>query len=146
MRGAAARGGDREDRELRDLGLLRAGHRVRAGLGRLRRVHAGLLGEGPGTPGEGGIPEGLSFATKPELAIAQVRRLVAGGLRVLWAAADEVYGRSGEFRAALRGLGLSYVVIEGYSRHPVEVQLPTTAEMVVCKELSSGRQYESVCS
>jgi hypothetical protein len=58
-----------------------------------------------------GIPEGLSFATKPELAIAQVRRLVAGGLRVLWAAADEVYGRSGEFRAALRGLGLSYVVI-----------------------------------
>ena len=30
---------------------------------------------------------------------------------MLWAAADEVYGRSGEFRAALRGLGLSYVVI-----------------------------------
>jgi hypothetical protein len=30
---------------------------------------------------------------------------------VLGAAADEVYGRSGEFRAALRGLGLSYVVI-----------------------------------
>jgi SRSO17 transposase len=58
-----------------------------------------------------GIPEGLAFATKPELAIAQVKRLVAGGLRVLWAAADEVYGRSGEFRAALRGLGLSYVVI-----------------------------------
>jgi SRSO17 transposase len=51
-----------------------------------------------------GIPEGLAFATKPELAIAQVRRLVAGGLRVLWAAADEVYGRSGELRAALRGL------------------------------------------
>ena len=58
-----------------------------------------------------GIPEALAFATKPELAIAQVKRLVAGGLRVLWAAADEVYGRSGEFRDALRGLGLSYVVI-----------------------------------
>ena len=43
-----------------------------------------------------GIPEGLAFATKPELAIEQVKRLVAGGLRVLWAAADEVYGRSGE--------------------------------------------------
>ena len=40
-----------------------------------------------------------------------MKRLVAGGLRVLWAAADEVYGRSGEFRAALRALGLSYVVI-----------------------------------
>jgi SRSO17 transposase len=33
-----------------------------------------------------GIPEGLAFATKPELAIAQVKRLVAGGLRVLRAA------------------------------------------------------------
>jgi SRSO17 transposase len=65
----------------------------------------------PGRREKAGIPEGLAFATKPELAIAQVRRLVAGGLRVLWAAADEVYGRSGELRAALRGLGLSYVVI-----------------------------------
>jgi len=58
-----------------------------------------------------GIPEELAFATKPELAIAQVKRLAAGGLRVLWAAADEVYGRSSDFRAALRGLGLAYVVI-----------------------------------
>ena len=37
-----------------------------------------------------GIPEGLAFATKPELALEQVKRLIAGGLRVLWAAADEV--------------------------------------------------------
>ena len=58
-----------------------------------------------------GIPEDLAFATKPELAIAQAKRLVKAGLRVLWAAADEVYGRSGEFRAALRALSLAYVVI-----------------------------------
>ena len=58
-----------------------------------------------------GIPEGLAFATKPELALEQVKRLIAGGLRVLWAAADEVYGRSGDFRAGLRALGLSYVAI-----------------------------------
>jgi SRSO17 transposase len=58
-----------------------------------------------------GIPRGLAFATKPELAIMQVKRLVEGGLPVRWAAADEVYGRSGDFRAGLRGLGLSYVVI-----------------------------------
>jgi hypothetical protein len=58
-----------------------------------------------------GIPEGLAFGTKPELALEQVKRLVAGGLRVLWAAADEVYGRSGDFRAGLRALGLSYVAI-----------------------------------
>ena len=58
-----------------------------------------------------GIPEKLTFATKPELAIAQVKRLMAAGLRVTRAAADEVYGRSGEFRAALRVLSLAYVVI-----------------------------------
>jgi SRSO17 transposase len=58
-----------------------------------------------------GIPEKLAFATKPELAIAQAKRLMAAGVRAMWAAADEVYGRSGEFRAALRALGLSYVVI-----------------------------------
>jgi hypothetical protein len=36
---------------------------------------------------------------------------MAAGIRATWAAADEVYGRCGEFRAALRSLGLSYVVI-----------------------------------
>ena len=58
-----------------------------------------------------GIPEGLRFATKPALAIAQVRKLVALGLRFCWVAADEVYGRSKDFRDACRDLGLSYVVI-----------------------------------
>ena len=45
-----------------------------------------------------GIPEKLAFATKPELAIAQAKRLMAAGIRATWAAADEVYGRCGEFR------------------------------------------------
>lgn len=58
-----------------------------------------------------GIPADLAFATKPDLAIAQVKRLTAAGVRAMWAAADEVYGRCGEFRAALRELGLAYVVI-----------------------------------
>ena len=74
-------------------------------------VHAGLLGDGPAAEEEGRDPEKLAFATKPELAIVQAKRLMAAGLRVTWAAADEVYGRCGEFRAALRVLGLSYVVI-----------------------------------
>jgi DDE superfamily endonuclease len=58
-----------------------------------------------------GIPGGLAFATKPQLAIAQVRKLVSLGIRFCWVAADEVYGRSGDFRDACRALGLSYVVI-----------------------------------
>ena len=47
-----------------------------------------------------GIPEDLGFATKPELAIGQLKRLMAAGLPVRWAAFDEVYGRSGELRKA----------------------------------------------
>jgi hypothetical protein len=39
-----------------------------------------------------GIPEDLTFATKPELAAEQIKRLMAAGVRALWAAADEVYG------------------------------------------------------
>jgi SRSO17 transposase len=58
-----------------------------------------------------GIPGKLTFATKPDLAIGQVKRLIAGGLRVTWAAADEVYGRSARFRETLRALSLAYVVI-----------------------------------
>ena len=57
------------------------------------------------------IPEDLAFATKPELAIAQVRKLAALGIRFCRVAADEVYGRSGAFRDACRALGLSCVVI-----------------------------------
>ena len=58
-----------------------------------------------------GIPEALTFATKPELAVEQLNRLMAAGVRALWAAADEVYGRCGEFRDACRALSLAYVVI-----------------------------------
>jgi SRSO17 transposase len=65
----------------------------------------------PGRREKAGIPEALAFATKPELAIAQVRRLAAAGLRFCWVAADEVYGRCGEFRDACRALSLAYVVI-----------------------------------
>ena len=36
---------------------------------------------------------------------------MAAGVRALWAAADEVYGRCGEFRDACRALSLAYVVI-----------------------------------
>lgn len=60
---------------------------------------------------EAGIPAGLRFATKPELAIAQVKAIIERGVRVCWVAADEVYGRSKAFRDACREALLSYVVI-----------------------------------
>lgn len=58
-----------------------------------------------------GIPRGLAFAAKPDLAIAQVKAIIEHGVRICWVAADEVYGRPGDFRAVCRALLLSYVVI-----------------------------------
>ena len=51
----------------------------------------GCWAEDPQRRRRAGIPEDLKFATKPELAIEQLRRLMAAGVRALWAAADEVY-------------------------------------------------------
>ncbi|HUY45016.1 MAG TPA: IS701 family transposase [Streptosporangiaceae bacterium] len=58
-----------------------------------------------------GIPGDLEFATKPQLAIGQVRRLTAAGLPARWAAFDEVYGRSEDMRKACAKAGLAYVAI-----------------------------------
>jgi SRSO17 transposase len=58
-----------------------------------------------------GIPGGLEFATKPELAMKQLARLVAAGLPLRWVAADEVYGRSSKLRKACRKAGLASVFI-----------------------------------
>jgi SRSO17 transposase len=58
-----------------------------------------------------GIPDDQQFATKPELAIAQLKRLAHAGLPIRWAAFDEVYGRSGDLRRACAKAGLAYVAI-----------------------------------
>jgi SRSO17 transposase len=85
-----------------------------------------------------GIPDGLAFATKPELAADQLRRLMAAGARALWAAADEVYGRCGEFRDALRALSLAYVVIVPCNQ-PVTI---ATGKAVRADEAMAGAVFE----
>ena len=69
---------------------------------------------------EAGIPDDLAFATKPQLAIGKLERLVAAGLPLLWAAADEVYGRSGKLRKACRKArtGVRWSSCPATSRHP----------------------------
>jgi SRSO17 transposase len=86
-----------------------------------------------------GIPGTLAFATKPELAVAQVRKLVSLGLRFFWVAADEVYGRSRDFRDACRELGLSCVVIvpRGY-----QVTLARGADPVRADEAIARAVFE----
>ena len=58
-----------------------------------------------------GIPDCLEFKTKPELALAQMERLIAARLPARWAAFDEVYGRSEDLRKACAKAGLAYVAI-----------------------------------
>ena len=50
---------------------------------------------------EAHIPEGVSFATKPELAWRMLERTLDAGLPVSWVVGDTVYGSSQALRAAL---------------------------------------------
>src|ERR1700758_312716 len=58
-----------------------------------------------------GIPGKAERKTKPQLAIAQIGRLLDAGLPARWAAYDEVYGRSGELRRFCESRGLAYVAV-----------------------------------
>jgi SRSO17 transposase len=57
------------------------------------------------------IPEAVGFQTKPQIAAGLVRQTAALGLVDLdWVAADELYGRNGEFLDELESLGQRYLV------------------------------------
>ncbi len=58
-----------------------------------------------------GIPDELTFATKPQLAADQLDRQLAAGSPARWVAFDEVYGRSEPLRTKAAGHGLAYVGI-----------------------------------
>jgi SRSO17 transposase len=55
------------------------------------------------------VPPGITFATKPRLALAMIGRAVAAEVPFAWVAADSVYG-VGEVEAALRRAGKGYVL------------------------------------
>lgn len=59
---------------------------------------------------EAGVPPETVYRTKPQIAIGQLTAAVGRGVRFAWLCADELYGRSYEFRMAVADLGLRYVV------------------------------------
>jgi hypothetical protein len=52
----------------------------------------------PGRCAQAGFDPDHTFRTKPEIALEQAERVLAAGVAVRWATADEVYGRNGKFR------------------------------------------------
>ncbi len=59
---------------------------------------------------EAGVPDEVSFATKPELARRMLERVRATGLPAAWVTGDTVYGGSGPLRAWLEGQRQPYVL------------------------------------
>ena len=55
------------------------------------------------------MPEGVTFATKPALAMTMIGHALDAGVRADFVLADEVYGNDGKFRRFLEGRGQAYV-------------------------------------
>src|ERR671939_1086984 len=56
-----------------------------------------------------GVPEGVAFATKPAIALDQIRQALADGVPAGVVVTDAGYGNDTDFRDGLTGLGLPYV-------------------------------------
>ena len=59
---------------------------------------------------EAGVPEGVSFRTKGQLARVMIARAVASAVPFGWVAGDTVYGNDGKLRRWLEGQGIPYVL------------------------------------
>jgi SRSO17 transposase len=57
-----------------------------------------------------GVPKDLGFATKPEIALAQIRQALAQGVPMGVVLADAAYGDETAFRDGITAMGLPYAV------------------------------------
>ncbi len=67
---------------------------------------------------EAGVPAGVAFATKPELARRMLERAFAVGVPAGWVTADEIYGNDGDLRRWLEAEGRAYVLAVACN-HPI---------------------------
>jgi SRSO17 transposase len=67
------------------------------------------LGRRCGAPKKTHVPEDVEFRTKPQIALGQIERALANGVRVSAWTFDELYGRDGKFLDALASHGQVFV-------------------------------------
>ena len=80
------------------------------------------------------VPDDVTFRTKPEIALDQIRRCLGNGIRVAAWTFDELYGRDGGFLNGLDALGQTYVAevpgnFTGWVRSPRVLLRPTAWEL-----------------
>jgi SRSO17 transposase len=83
---------------------------------------------------EAGIPKDVIYRKKAQIAIEQIARSIANGIRVSAWTFDEFYGRDGEFLDGLDALGQNYVAqvpanFTGWLYEPQILHRPTPQQM-----------------
>jgi len=76
-----------------------------------------------------GIPEAVVYRPKYDIALEQVRRALANGVRPGWVIADEWYGQKPAFIAGLEALGQRFMLeipqnLMGWSEMPRDIDTP----------------------
>ena len=79
------------------------------------------------------VPEEITFRTKPQIALEQIKRALNNGVRFSALTFDELYGRSGPFLDGLAELGQNYIGeipcdFTGWLQEPKILLKPTPAE------------------
>jgi SRSO17 transposase len=68
---------------------------------------------------EAGVPDGVEFATKPELAMRMLTRALDAGVPAGWVTGDEVYGQHYRLRASLEQRRMPYVLAVPVNQHVI---------------------------
>ena len=67
---------------------------------------------------EAGVPKGVSFHTKPWLALEMIERALDAGVPARWVVGDSVYGSDGKLRRALEARDQAYALAVKSSEQP----------------------------